>query len=234
MKSLACVVLLLAVCHPLAKAQSDDTRGLLLHGKVLNIRTDRSQKGYVDLWLDLDLAFYNAGSAPVIVIRPWYGQGFWHGGSYLATTPQNVKSHRYLFRVDLWESISRDDAYRQLAQDLNQASPPERLTRLLEPGSSWKWQTSVMIRFEENTHWRYPSIPNWDEMKDQPSPLWLRVSFEIWPFNTENFQPNLAAKLQKRWRKFGYLWIGETNGRRHLARILSEPIELDWKAVVSR
>jgi hypothetical protein len=57
MKSLACVVLLLAACHPLAKAQSDDTRGLLLHGKVLNIRTDRSQKGYLDLWLDLDLAF---------------------------------------------------------------------------------------------------------------------------------------------------------------------------------
>lgn len=238
MKSLACLVLLLAACHPLAKAQSDDTRGLLLTGKVLNIRTDRSQKGYLDLWLDLDLAFYNAGSASVIVMRPWDGPGFWHGGSYLATTTQNVKSHRYLFRVDMWESISRDDSYRRLAQDLDQASPPERLTRILEPGSSWKWQTSVMIRFDLSAHGRYrsipTSIPTWDEMKVQPSPLWLRVAFEIWPFNTENFKPNLAAKLQQRWLKSGYLWIGQANEKRHLARIVSEPIELDWKAVVSR
>ena len=48
------------------------------------------------------------------------------------------------------------------------------------------------------------------------------------------FKPNLAAKLQKRWLKFGYLWIGNTDGKSHLARILSEPIELDWKAVASR
>jgi CubicO group peptidase (beta-lactamase class C family) len=233
MKSLACIVLLLAACHPLAKAQSDDTRGLLLHGKVLKMRTDRSIKGYLDLWLDLDLAFYNAGSASVIVMRPWDGPGFWHGGSYVATTPQNVKSHRYLFRNEMWESISRDDGNRRLAQDLDQASPPERLTKILAPGSSWKWQTSVMIRFDENPKWRYPSLPSWDEMKVQPSPLWLRVSFEIWPFNAENFKPNLAAKLQQRWLKYGYLWIGNTAGRTHLARIVSEPIELDWKAVVS-
>jgi hypothetical protein len=234
MKSLVCAVLLLAVCHPFAMAQADDTRGLLLHGKVLNIRTDRSQKGYVDLFLDLSLEFYNAGSAPVIFIRPWHGQDFWHGGSFIATTPQNVQSQSYLFSVEMWESISRDNSYRRLAQDLDQASPPERLTKTLVPGSSWNWRTSVQIRFDENTHWRYPSRPSWEDMKTQPSPLWLRVSFEIWPFNAENFKPSLATKLQKRWRKFGYLWIGKKNGRFHLARIVSEPIQLDWNAAISQ
>ena len=70
-------------------------------------------------------------------------------------------------------------------------------------------------------------------MKTQSTPLWLRVSFEMWPFNTEYFKPNLAVKLQKRWREFGYLWIGEKNGRMHLARLVSEPIELDWNAALS-
>jgi len=55
----------------------------------------------------------------------------------------------------------------------------------------------------------------------------------MWPFNTEYFKPNLAVKLQKRWREFGYLWIGEKNGRMHLARLVSEPIELDWNAALS-
>ena len=57
----------------------------------------------------------------------------------------------------------------------------------------------------------------------------------MWPFNVENFKRNLGSKLQKRWRKFGYLWIGEQiYGRMHLARLLSEPIELDWKAALAQ
>jgi hypothetical protein len=53
----------------------------------------------------------------------------------------------------------------------------------------------------------------------------------MWPFNVENFKPNLAARLQKRWAKFGRLWIGEGDGEIHLARLTSEPIELNWAAV---
>ena len=233
MKRVACVVLLLAVCHPLVSAKSDDTRGLLLTGKVLKIRTDRSYKGYVDLWLDLSMDFSNEGSAPVIIMRPWFEQTYWHGGSLIATTLQNAQTHKYLLNDGIWESLSSSDSYRRLARDLDQPRPPERLTMILKPGTSWNWRTSVMIRFEEKTHWRYPPVPTWEEMKTQPSPLWLRLSFEMWPFNADHVRPHLASKLQKRWRKFGYLWIGEKHGRLHLARLLSEPIELDWNAALS-
>jgi hypothetical protein len=233
MKPVAGVVFLLALCHPLANAQSEDTHGLLLRGKVLKVQTDRSYKGYVDLKLDLSLDFSNEGSAPAIIMRPWHEQDYWHGGSLIATTLQNAQTHKYLFADGIWESISSDDSYLRLARALDQPRPPEQLTMILKPGSSWNWRTSVTIRFEENTHWRYPRLPTWEEMKTQPSPLWLRVSFEMWPFNAEYFKPNLAPKLQKRWREFGYLWIGEKNGRMHLARLVSEPIELDWNAALS-
>ena len=228
MKPFVCIVFLLAFCHPLASAQSDDTHGLLLRGKVLKVRIDRSQKGYVSLLVDLSLDFSNEGSAPVIIMRPWSGQDYWHGGSFIATTLQNAETHRYLFADGMWMSISGDDSFRRLAHALDQPRPPERLTMILKPGSSWNWRTSIMIRFEESTYWRYPRLPTWEEMKTHARPWWLRVSFEMWPFNAEYFKPNLASKLQKRWREFGYLWIGEKSGRMHLARLVSESIELDF------
>ena len=231
--AIASVVLLLLLCHPIARAQSDDTHGLVLRGKITKIRTDRSHKGYVDLWLDVNFEFVNTGSEPVIMMRPWEKDGFWHGGSAIATTLENARSYRYVFSTGAWLSLSHDEGHRRLAQQLDQPAPPEKLTRTLAPGTSWTWQTSVMIPFEEKTQRSYK--PNWEEMKTHQSPLWLSLSFEMWPFNTELFKPNLASRLQKRWRKFGYLWIGEkVYGRMHLARLASEHIELDWNAALAQ
>jgi len=168
------------------------------------------------------------------MMRPWEDDGFWHGGSTLSTTLQNAKSNAFLFDVAAWESTSRDDGYQRLSQGLDQPTPPPTLTRVLKPGESWDWQTTVNLRFEATTNHRYPRVPTWEEMKTQPSPLWLRVSFEMWPFNVENFKPNLAAKLQKRWRKIGLLWVGDKFGPKHHARLASEPIELEWRAALTR
>jgi hypothetical protein len=60
--------------------------------------------------LDLSLDFCNEGSAPAIIMRPWYGQDYWHGGSLIATTLQNAQAHKYLFADGMWESISGDDS----------------------------------------------------------------------------------------------------------------------------
>ena len=135
MKPVACVVFLLALCHPLASAQSEDTHGLRLRGKVLKVRTDRSYKGYVDLKLDLSLNFFNEGSAPAIIMRPWYEQDYWHGGSLIATTLQNAEAHKYLFADGMWESILGADSYLRLAYSLDQPRPPEQLTIILKPAT---------------------------------------------------------------------------------------------------
>ncbi len=228
-----CVVVFLFVACPLIRAQSNDAHGLVLRGKALKTWTDRSRANYVDLRIDLSLKFSNTGTAPIIMMRPWHDGEFWQGGSMLATTLQNAQSNAFVFDDAAWESISGDDAYRKLSRDLDQREPPPTLTRVLKPGESCDWQTTVTLRFEATTNHRYPRVPTWEEMKTQPSPLWLRVSFEMWPFNVEYFKPNLAAQLQKRWRKIGWLWIGYKFGRMHLARLASEPIELNWHAVLT-
>lgn len=232
-RRLILIIITFLLVVQIVSAQSDDTHGLVLRGKVLKTWTDRSQNGFVDLMIDLNLDFANAGPTPLIMLRPWDDRGFWHGGSLLATTLQNAESNNYIFNDGMWQSITRDDADRKLAVDLDQPLPPPGLTRILKPGESWNWRTTVAVRFEERTHWRYPGLPTWEEMKTQSSPLWLRVSFEMWPFNTEFFKPNLAAKLQKRWRRIGSMWIGEKDGRIHLARLASAPIELDWQAALA-
>lgn len=228
-----CVIVVLFVACSVVRAQSDDTHGLVLRGKALKTWTDRSLANYVDLRIDVALNFVNVGSAPIIMMRPWQDERFWHGGSTLGTTLQNSQSHKLVYDDAAWESISGDDSYRRLSRDLDQREPPPTLTRVLKPGDSWDWQTTVTLRFEASVNHRYPRVPTWEEMKTQPSPLWLRVSFEMWPFNVEYFKPNLAAQLQKRWRKVGWLWIGYKFGRMHLARLASEPIELDWREALT-
>jgi hypothetical protein len=203
-----------------------ETHGLVLRGIVTHTSRVRPMPRYLDVKINLNLTFMNTGAEPIILLRPWQDGGFWHGASSLARSIDDANANRRYFSDSAWASNSLDDGYRKLANDLDQPSPPSSFTMILKSGESWNWQTTVTLRFEDNP--KSYNVP-WEEMKNLASPLWLRVSFEMWPFNVEHFKPNLAAKLQKLWRRFGYLWIGDSFGRIHLARLTSEPIELDWK-----
>ena len=206
-------------------AQSE-AHGLELRGTVMRTSRVRPTPRYVEIKIDLNLSFINSGTEPIIILRPWDDGGFWHGASSLARTIDDAKANRSYFSDSAWKSVSGSGEYRKLANDLDQPLPPTSLTMILKTGESWNWQTSVTLRFQDTP--KSYKVP-WEEMKSLMSPLWLRVSFEMWPFNVESFKPKLAAKLQKRWRRFGYLWIGASSGRMHLARLTSEPIELDWR-----
>ena len=212
-------------------AQSQNADGLTLRGKVVNARQVPEAAKYVNVKISLVLEFVNTGSQPIIIMKPWLDDRFWHGGTCLSKTIDDSLGNRCYFSSGMWESISRGDEYRRLAGQLDQPSPPPSLTRILKPGEAWTTESEINIRFEDDA--RSYRVP-WQEMKQLSSPLWMRLSFEMWPFNVETFKPNLAAKLRKRWRPYGNIWIGERiPPRMHLARIQSEPIELDWRSVIA-
>jgi hypothetical protein len=223
------VFLLLAFfCAPVL---SETPNGLTLQGRVISVRNVREVSRLVEVKIDLRLEFVNKGTAPIIMVRPWKDGGYWHGGSCLSTTLENFSANRCYFSDGKWASLSGSEADRKLADELDNSAPPQSSTRILKPGESWEWETTVNLRFDDNP--RSYKVP-WAEMKTLPSLLWLRVTFEMWPFNVELFKPDLAARLQKRWQRFGNMWIGERTGRRmHLARLSSEPIELDWRAAIA-
>jgi hypothetical protein len=52
----------------------------------------------------------------------------------------------------------------------------------------------------------------------------------MWPFNVENFKPNLGRVLRKRWQSHGMLYLDE--GENHsLTTLTSEPIEFPLHSV---
>jgi hypothetical protein len=212
-------------------AQSQNADGLTLRGKVVNARQVRDLANYVDVKISLVLEFVNTGSQPIISMKPWLDDRFWHGGTCLSKTIDDALANRCYFSDGMWLSISRSDEYRRLADQLDQSIPPPSLTRILKPGEAWTTKSEINISFEDDA--RSYRVP-WEEMKQLSSPLWMRLSFEMWPFNVETFKPNLAAKLRKRWRPYGNIWIGEKiDPRMHLARLQSEPIELDWRSAIA-
>ena len=106
------------------------------------------------------------------------------------------------------------------------------LTKVL-PSASWSLDTSILLSFREgnscNLHLGVEI--GWEEIKRRTTPLWLRVSYEMWPFNVENFKPNLGGILQKRWRSHGLLYLDEKVGRYWQAILTSEPIEISFNQI---
>lgn len=211
-------------------AQAQNTDGLTLRGKVVNARQVRENAKHVDVKISLILEFVNTGSAPIIILKPWLDHGFWHGGSCLSKTIDDALANRCYFSDGKWLSISRGDDDRRLANELDQRTPPPSLTRILKPGEAWTTESEINISFEDDA--KSYKVP-WEEMKQLPASLWMRLSFEMWPFNVETFKPDLAARLRQRWQPYGNIWIGKSDGRMHMARLQSEPIELDWNSVVA-
>ena len=104
---------------------------------------------------------------------------------------------------------------------------------MLLPRESWSWDTSIQLSFREgnscNLHLGVEI--GWEEIKRRAAPLWLRVSYEMWPFNVENFKLNLGGTLQKRWRSHGSLYLDEKIGRYWKAILTSEPIEISFNQI---
>ena len=230
MRSLFLSMIIVLIGSLNTPAQAQNTDGLILKGRVVNARRVQEIAKYVDVKISLVLQFVNTGSEPIIILKPWLDHAFWHGGTCLSKTIDDGLTNRCYFSSGMWSSISRTDEYRRLAEQLDQHTPPPSLTMILKPGEAWSTESEITIRFEEDAKsYRVP----WREMKQLSSPLWMRLSFEMWPFNVETFKPDLAAKLRKRWRRYGNIWIGESVGRMHLARLQSEPIEIDWRSAIA-
>ena len=117
--------------------------------------------------------------------------------------------------------------YQSLANLLDQSVPPTGITQVLLPSASWSWDTPITLTLREgNSCNQHVGVEiGWEEIKRLTAPLWLRVSYEMWPFNVENFKPNLGGILQKRWQSHGLLYLEEKTGKYWQAILTSEPIE---------
>jgi hypothetical protein len=211
---------------------SRNANALRLTGEVKGISCARD-KTYIRCKTDLRLTFANAGSTPAIILQPNGEYEFWHGGTTLALSENHSRNRSFVYMSSAWPSIYKFPLYRNLADLLDQPIPPARVTRTLRAGDSWSWATSIMVYLQErNSCNQHVGVQaGWQEIKALSSPLWLTVSYEMWPFNVENFKANLGGTLKQRWASYGNLYLEEKFGRYWHANLTSEPIELPLNRV---
>ncbi|HZN09250.1 MAG TPA: hypothetical protein VFB65_20820 [Pyrinomonadaceae bacterium] len=219
--------------HATEAKEPPPRKDLLLTGNVLATRCKPGQGKNIFCDLDVSLEFSNHGSQPVIILQPHGMFEFWQGGESLALTKAESEAYNYVYSREEWPSLSRSEEYRQLAEGLDQPTPPRSLTRAIAPGESWKWKTKILLVVaEQNTCDEAVGVAiGWREIKRLSAPVWLRVSYEMWPFNVENFKKGLGGTLRERWKKHGTLYLEEERSDRWFAHLTSEPIELDFQSV---
>jgi hypothetical protein len=199
---------------------------LRLTGSVRKISCSKDAD-YVRCKAELNLKFTNTGSTSLIILQPQGEYEFWHGGTSLAISEKESGTNSFVYDVSGWPSVYKFPMYQSLANLLDQSVPPTGITHVLLPSASWSWDTSIMLSLREgNSCNQHVGVEiGWEEIKRLTAPLWLRVAYEMWPFNVENFKPNLGGILQKRWQSHGLLYLEEKTGRYWQAILTSEPIE---------
>jgi hypothetical protein len=210
-----------------------ESKDLRLTGKTNAKSCARSDARYIRCKIDLSLDFSNHGRQPIIILQPHQEYEFWQGGASLALTKAESEAFHYVYLSSAWPSIYKTEAYRLLAERLDQPTPPANVTRVIAPGESWSLKTTIELRLAEENTCNGSTVVEigWSAIKKLSAPVWLEVSYEMWPFNVENFKRNLGGKLRERWKKYGVLYLEEKAGKFWFAHLTSEPIELDFQHV---
>jgi len=216
-------VLMKNTAHPPSPPRTGNLR---LTGSVRKVSCAKAAD-FIRCKAELNLRFTNTGSTSLIIVQPQGEYEFWHGGTSLALSEKEASTNSFVYDSSAWPSIYKFPMYQKLATLLDQSGPPIGITRVLRPSVSWSWDTSITLSLREGNscNQRVGVEIGWEEIKQRTTPLWLRVSYEMWPFNVENFKPNLGGILQKRWRSHGLLYLEGKTGKYWQAILTSEPIE---------
>jgi hypothetical protein len=127
------------------------------------------------------------------------------------------------------ESVSNSDKWIGLMSKLDKLKPVKNVIHFLHPNKSWTIETklSLSVPTEKYKDSFFPKREYWENILKR-NKVWIKILGQSWSLNLEpnkinNDKLNFGAKLQKRWSKYGYLWLDD---------IVSEPIPLDLSSAV--
>ncbi|GIU81257.1 MAG: hypothetical protein KatS3mg006_0321 [Pyrinomonadaceae bacterium] len=208
----------------ISHSQSLFAQKLQLTGKISNLKMTETPKT-VEFSYDVELTFTNIGNVPILLLksdflllcidREIYG------------IPANEKDERKLWSFSTFPSIGVTPDWRNIKKTLDAKAPPSSIIKRVNVGESIVFYGKEWFYFnKEKDKYFKPENFTWNEIKDAKS-LSLRLTYRIWSLDFETSSPReekkFGKKLQKRWRKYGYLWLDD---------IVSEPVPLDLSSVV--
>lgn len=226
------ITIILTICFAQAVFAQCKTEncGLIVRGKVTDLQVDRSQKGYVVFEVQLAMEFKNESDRAIILFKPNTGNSYWEDRYYLGGKSLALaENDKPFFIHGGWESIMGSPFYRDLANKLDTKIPTSEYTKILQPNEVWNFADKTGIAFSEKKEsYAMPTDKSWEEMQELPSKLWLKVTYELNPWNVEFFKPKLLRKLKKRWASYGNVLIDSEKGGYSHFWISSAPMSIDF------
>lgn len=232
----AAALLLLAFCAAGAAAQSGPTKTrardahpLRLTGEVLEVKLDEEEETSIEFSFKVRLKFTNEGEEPVILLSEEANKP-WMGGVRLSRSREDAAAGRFLFDRSAWPSNYRtgdpDRKWERLTESLDMPFPPSDLTRVIPPGGSWDYEKESRLYITKEPG-STSGNATWEEIR-RASPLWLTVTFEMWPTNVEpdlDYENAFGKRLRRSWKSYGTLWLDN---------LKSEPLELRLPEAATR
>jgi hypothetical protein len=199
--------------------KNNEIKPKLLFSGIINGITyekiDSIHGNYEGSQIKLKLSLENKSSIPIIFLRQktvletsiW--ENIKSGGIGDRLDEDSLILESYLLKIEDWRK------YKKL---INRSKPPKMETYIILPNQK--------IEFDETCVTDFRNLRN-------SLPVWLKVKKTTWdklPIHINNSdkadtneKPQFYKKLQKRWQKYGYLWLDD---------IVSEPIPLDLSSAV--
>lgn len=216
------LTLVLVGMHGRTNAEADKT-SLVLRGRVNSVEIEEYDPDVAAfIRINLKAEFVNAGNEPIILLKK--NPSF--VAAALAKNAADFELGKLLAVDSAWPGRSNDAEWISLRTSLNKSAPPSDEIRILKPEESWIVEATVGLTVPIDPR-KYTSSTKKEKLAvlQSLSPLWLRVTCDLWPLNIEGLVRNrdqlpFGHKLQKRWKATGLLWLDEMR---------SEPIALDLK-----
>jgi hypothetical protein len=200
-------------------------KNLVLRAKVLETKIDRTDAIYPSCQLKIQVTFTNEGNVPIIILQKTEEDdgfsnlifssgvsvyGNWQYGNYIIQNFHALPS----ICTGCNEGIGKI---------LEQKTPPDKYTKILKPKESLTFieESGFGLTLKTKSGWY-----GWDEVEKNNWKVVGSITYSMFPINLGKYGENFGHKLQKRWKKFGILYVGDTH-----SLISSERFEIDLTGV---
>jgi hypothetical protein len=179
------------------------------------------------LKVNLKLTLVNIGNKPIFFFNKEYYPNFC--GMALFQNIEEADKGKSLALDYFGESVNTSAIWSSLRKELDKPKPTENAIYFLQPNKEWvvDIQSSLSLPTEKYKYSDFPNRESWENIQ-KLGKVWVKILGPTWSLNLEtdknnSSELNFGKKLQKRWSKYGHLWLDD---------VVSEPIPLDLSSVV--
>ncbi len=235
MKNIYLVLLITTVLLSFQVSKAEER--LKLSGKIQNIVIE-DKKDSLHVFIKLKMSFKAVGNDSILLWKQTYPHDKNLRDKFLCVNSKILgflaiaKEEKILYYQQCaLPSIQRSAAWQEVKNEIDSKMLPSNQIQIIKSGEALDFDADWSFIFlkkkainSNDPFWGYSS--EYDVLSNEiknAKDLSLQVTYRVWSSELESrsdikHKKPFGKKLQKRWKKFGYLWLDD---------IVSEPISLD-------